>query len=141
MMYLVGGNNMWPFKKKQAEPLELPFLEMSNEPAKDVVLYSDDKSEARENIIPLPEKTVVENEPVQATISQKKGDVFIKTETHKAIIETINDVSYDLENVNKDVTRISSIKENRYERINDLQSSFDDISKKLMIVDQTLFGG
>ncbi len=146
MMYLIGGNKVWPFKKKKVEPLELPFLDVPSEPAKDVVLYSSNEKESdlKENTstpVEIEQKEEIQPEQVQQTMNSRITSIFIKTETHKLIVEDINDLSNNLDTLSKEIVQNTSTKDSRYEKINELQSCFDDVSKKLMVIDQSLFGG
>ncbi|MBN2421331.1 hypothetical protein JXB27_03575 [Candidatus Woesearchaeota archaeon] len=146
---------MWPFKKKDAGELNLPPL---NPPKPRSGMGINDEELINKEIpselppleepaIKVPEKETevtevpVETEPVSPTLRQRGNNVFIKTETHKEILTGLVDISADFENIDDEIDSVIETKTERYEKIDALQNNLEEVSKKFMLIDQTLFGG
>jgi hypothetical protein len=143
---------MWPFSKKESRSLDLPPLNAPKPNFKgEIEIIPDELLEIPNELPQLQEKTMmtfpekeieqpmVHVERPKKTIETK--DVFIKTETHKSIISGINEVVFDFDRINNEIERITDIKTSRYEKIDGLQSTLEEVGKKLMTIDQSLFGG
>lgn len=149
---------MWPFKKKDISSLDLPPL---NPPRPSSFTANKEteliRGEVPSEIPPLdlpaikvPEKEVteedisetpVEMEPVQPALKPRGNNVFIKTETHKEILTGLTDISADFDSMNEEIENVIETKTERYEKIDALQSNLEEVSKKFIMIDQTLFGG
>ncbi len=157
---------VWPFNKKKQVATDLPPFLDSNAKEQEIELIPEElppleikgqvmeeskpmmsgreimqtetmiPTAASEEIITTPitrsRPTMIKHEPMQK---------FIKMDTHSRILSNISSITADLNGINTELNHADNVKTSRYEKIDDLQSSLEDISKKLMQIDNSLFGG
>jgi len=145
---------MWPFSKQKPKVLGLPPLPGSKK-EEEITLLPEEGfiPEELPQLEPKPgekvegEKyegpvfpTVPEEEPekvVKAEIVQK----FVRTDRYKNVISEINNMNADFDTINFEVAKIVELKNERNGKIDSLQNTLEETSKKLMYVENILFGG
>ncbi len=129
-------------------PDEIPELEIKSRIAPQQNVKSNvivpEKEDSEINLMASEEQ--VEQKPQQIQFAKKeptiqKQDKFISTETHNAVLASINSIGSAFGNMDDEIGQTMTLQRTRNERIDNLQSTLEDASKKLMIIDQTLFGG
>lgn len=148
-----GVTQMWPFGKKEDKGLDLPPLSSPKPIQNDEIeLIPEDIPEIPSEIpslkLEMPKKEEysgpvfpIEEEKPQMRVSRKietGSDKFITTDAHRNIIlETLN-IKSDLDNVDFETNKVINLKTQRYEKIDGLQKSLEEVSKKLMYADNML---
>src|SRR3989338_11629394 len=149
---------MWPFKTKKIETLQLPPLpgKFDNE---DISLLPE---EIPEEIPPLEElkneqqaSPDIEGEPMpetempfqQVNIAKKQrfvmpsSEKFITMDRYKEILTQLVSTNEELSSVDSEFSRVMKLKEEKDSEIDALQNSLEETSKKMMLMENTLFGG
>ena len=67
--------------------------------------------------------------------------IYVKVDSFKATLGSINVVRSDLKKAEEALTKLESIKNAKDRSVDKLKSSLDDLQKKLIFVDKTLFKG
>lgn len=161
---------MWPFKKKKLVLPELPSqaipipkkeeeIELLAEdvPAELPALKAMPKPISKAPIpktapptlppmkplpnLPVQEKEIAVEKPVSMPIEVIEKHGFIDMEKYKEIMMEINSTAIDFDNIEFEVGRVIELKDERNEKIDDLQDNLEEIGKKLMDIENTLFGG
>jgi hypothetical protein len=145
---------MWPFKKKGVETLDLPPLprkgdeEITLLPENGVVpeelplLQKPSRIEMPQKEIPVTE--TISSMPKPATRKVSKAVIsekFMRMDDYKKVLGEINEIDSGFDNIESEVSRIVEVKDSRHEKIDMLQGTLEDVSKKLIIIENTLFGG
>ena len=122
-------------------PDELPPLEMTlkaiSMPMKNMTSLSKEMPLFPE--IPQEQMEVVSKQQVIRRI--ESTNKFIEQQQFKSIISGLTQVTYDFDNVDIEIEKAMELKEMKYEKMDGLQSTLEEVSKKLMQIDATLFGG
>ncbi len=143
---------MWPFRKKEVKGIELPLFTASK--SKEIIELLPEEF-IPEELPPLDVKMVPAKPeaaykgPVFPTLPAHRPMVkergvtqpFISTELYKDILSQINNTSVDFDKIDFEIGRAIEFNETRSEKTDGLQRSLEEISKKLLYVDATLFGG
>lgn len=67
--------------------------------------------------------------------------IYVKVDNFKAMLGTINIVRSDLRKSDEALTKLESIKNGKDKSFDKVKSSLDDLQKKLIFIDKTLFKG
>jgi len=147
---------MWPFSKKKVQGIDLPPLTSPKAKLSDEIeLIPEELPVIPEELPSLEEKSVSVPEkeyegPVFPSIPEEKqaaakeieiAEKFISSGTHNTIIGSMNDVLSDFDNLDYELSRVIELKTTRYEKIDGLQTALEEIGKKMISVDNILFGG
>lgn len=146
---------MWPFKKKKFEALDLPPLPKQEDKEimptmteeEPLMQFPEVPSEDIPDEIPpleLNEEQEGVSEPVIETAKQEKYVIkhkFMKISKYQEIMGEIMNLNNNFSNIDYGISRVFELKGSRDSRIDSLQISLEDVSKKLILVDDTLFGG
>jgi hypothetical protein len=159
MMFLSGGNTMWLFKKKEASKIELPPLPGLQPQKSDEIELLPEEEMVPEELPPLEVKMQMPSQesrpqPIQITMpvaeqravrAQKPTreliQRFLKTDDFQSVVLELNGISNDFDTMDYEIERIVELKTIRNQKIDGLQSTLEDVSKKLIFVENTLFGG
>lgn len=142
---------MWSFKKKRN-------LELAQNPEEEITLLPEEGAfvpeelpeleiSAKEEAITMPIKElpsvrIIKTErPSKIMAKEEEIDRFMKMDRFKGVVSKINDMNIDFSSMEGEINRAVELKEQRNEKINNLQNTLEDVSKKLMLIDNTLFGG
>jgi hypothetical protein len=141
---------MWTFRKKEAQDMNMQVPKPKNSDEIELIPEELPELETKQNsfvepaegaLFPeIPEERVLKT---SKPLAIKKGPIekFIKTETHNNIFSQISEIMTDFDNMDFEISRVIDIKDQRNTKIDNLQDSLEDVSKKLMSIDNTLFGG
>lgn len=155
MMYLLGGN-MWPFKKKTPKIPELPPLPITNieQKAEEIPEELPPLELKSEKIQPAEEETSMYEspEPLEKTIQQKpefskqgirfaSGEKFMSSDAFQNIASNINSMTMDFNEIDIEIGKILGIDNAKGEKMESLQGTLEETGKKLMFIDNSLFGG
>ena len=149
---------MWPFKKKRMDVLELPPLpkkELENISFLPEYIPEDlpplelkNEPERPKNEISMPENEISAEEQspevIQVPVKREKSSVprkFLKMDKYHFILSEITGLNNNFDSISFEISKVCELKEKRDSRIDELQISLEDVSKKLMFIDNTLFGG
>ena len=68
-------------------------------------------------------------------------DKFLRADNFKHIASEISSINIDFDNINLEISKTSEIREARNTKTDSLQNTLEEVGKKLMYVEKTLFGG
>ncbi len=150
---------MWPFKSKKIETLQLPPLPPMSD-SEDISLMPEEVPEElppleelntnhtpREVSNPDSEEGVMPdmNIPPQSITRGKfispKSEKFIMMDKYKELLGKLVSTNEELNNVDSEFSKIMKLKEEKDSKITTLQNSLEETSKKIMLMENTLFGG
>ena len=152
---------MWLFSKKKQEGI-LPPLPVPKAPAvnaDEIELIPEDLPEIpsevpsldfKKQTIAIPQKemtepsmmTVIPATRVVAMRAVKEtASKFIKTETHQNVVLGINEINNDFDLMNIEVERVIELKGSRDQKIDSMQTTLEEVGKKMLEMDQIMFGG
>lgn len=66
---------------------------------------------------------------------------FVSTEKYKEILSEINAIKIDFDNVDFWIARAAELNSQRNEKTDAMQNDLEEISKRLMFIEDALFGG
>ena len=122
-------------------PDELPPLEIKSKvitmPMKDMTSVSKEMPLFPE--IPQQQMEVVSKQQIVRRIEPRNK--FIEQQQFKSIMSGLHQVVMDFDNVDIEIEKSIELKDMKYEKMDGLQSTLEEVSKKLMQIDATLFGG
>lgn len=152
---------MWPFKSKKIETLQLPPL-----PSKfdnDVSSLPELPEEIPEEIPPLEElnanKALVqqtspdvgaefpeipampENVVKKERFAIPSKDKFIMMDRYKELLTQLVSTNEEFHSIDSEFSRVIKLKEEKDSKIDALQNSLEETGKKMMFMENTLFGG
>ncbi|MGM5480019.1 MAG: hypothetical protein ACQESC_01000 [Nanobdellota archaeon] len=70
---------------------------------------------------------------------EEKSPVFIKIEEYRKVLELVDKLKKKTTDVKKTVTQIKDLREKENDTIKYWEQKIDDIDKKIVYIDQTLF--
>ena len=70
-----------------------------------------------------------------------KSEKFIIMDKYKEILTQLVSTNDELNNVDSEFSKVMKLKEEKDSRIDALQSSLEETGKKIMLMENTLFGG
>jgi hypothetical protein len=137
---------MWLFKsKKQATPVQISPVPM---PEKEEIELIPEELPPLEGSMPVSTIQVPSKGPVFPEIPEEREmkveiikDKFIKTAVFNDTTAGINSIQTDFANMDFEIARVVQLKSERDGKIDALQDTLEEIGKKLMHIEQTIFGG
>ncbi len=149
---------MWPFKSKKIETLQLPPLpskiddgdisllpeEIPEEipPIEELKTNQTPVWEANPDVEEFPE---IPSQPVNAVkkgrIVVPKVEKFITMGRYREILTQLVSTNEELNDVESEFSKVMKLKEEKDSRIDALQNSLEETSKKMMSMENMLFGG
>ena len=142
---------MWLFKKKKN-------LELSSNPEEEITLLPEEGSfvpeelpeleiSGKEELVKMPVKEMPSiampklQKPAMRTTTEEIMDRFMKMDRFKGMVSEINNINVDFSSIEGGIARVVELKTQRNDKIDNLQNTLEDIGKKLMLIESTLFGG
>ncbi len=139
---------MWPFKERNTTKLA-PIS--SSKGVDEITLLPEDG-------IPDELPTLQESAPIQSiqipiSIDMPKreepvkrpqimpAEKFLKMDKYKGILLGINDVNSEFDNIDSEISKVIDLKDSRNTKIDSIQDNLEDVGKKLMFIENSLFGG
>lgn len=146
---------MWPFKKKTVKALNLPPLPpLEREPEEITLLPEEGQIPEELPALELPgmksePSEIVTEEPIVTAqmpklakrLVEQPEDKFIKIEEFKTLLQKINEITMDFDDIDDGIEKVIELKDERGNRIDNIQDTLEEIGKKLIFIEDTVFGG
>jgi len=134
-------------KKEQKETQNIPPLKFPELPKEEFPSYEpaagSELQTIKEAVQPREPEQVVEPAPAMSTaplmMASEEQPLFVKIEKYKDAIKTINQLKEKLDDAERLLDELNSIKEQEERELRSWHQDLEDIKQKLMLVDQKLF--
>lgn len=100
---------------------------------------SDQQPEVGEKAMPMQQ--MPKERPIFTQERRMNKSLYIRVEKFKVALGSINVVRNDLKKTEEALIKLEEIKSNEEKSMNKIKSSLDDLQKKLVFIDKTLFEG